>query len=155
VLSSERDVVVRRSVVDRMTGGWPAADDFHIVGNATNHAARRGLAIVTSSGDTAAGRIHDLALVVRLDGEQDQRLVVPILGVIAVSIADGAGVGLVEDETLFLALEVEDELVVGADLFPLDAAMVTRMSRPPRSDAFRYWEGNSSEIFMSFDPDCE
>jgi hypothetical protein len=95
---------------------------IHVVRNASNDAARCGIAVVASGRDTAARGIHHLALVVRLDGEQDQGLVVPVLGVVAVGIADGAGVGLVEDEALFLALEVEDELVVGPDLLALDTA---------------------------------
>jgi hypothetical protein len=91
--------------------------------------------------DAAAQTIDGLALVFGPDRKQDQRLVEPIVGIVAVGIADGAGVGLVENKALVLALEVEDQLLVGADFFAFDAAMVTRTSRPPRSEALSTgWE---------------
>src|SRR6185312_15466966 len=127
-LFSEWDVIVRRGVMGWMARRGAAADRIiaanliHIVRDAANGATRRGIAVVLGRRDTAAKAIDRLALVFRPDRKQDQRLIVPIVRVVAVCIADRIGVGLVEDHALIFAFEVKDQFLICADFFALNTA---------------------------------
>ena len=108
----------RRAAADRIV----VTDSIHVIRDAADGAARCDLAIILRSRNATTNGVHHLALVIRLDRKQDDRLLVPIVRIITVTVADRISVGLVEDEAALLAFEIEDKTLVLADFLSFNTA---------------------------------
>src|SRR5262245_29873153 len=111
MLASERNVIVRRRValVVLLTADMGLGSRRTIGGPVT----------IARSAD--ADGCDSLALEIDHRLKQSDRLARPIVGIVPVEDRDVASICLIENHSLFLALEVEDRFVVAADILHLDA----------------------------------